>query len=182
MDAVRAPFVYQGPIARALRGVKFSGWRAVAADLAPAMAEVFDLEGEVVTWVPLARRRRARRGFDQAEVLARAVAPRLDLPVGRLLRRIKETPPQARRPGAERLRSLAEVFVAEGSVPASVVLIDDVVTTGATAAACAEALRRNGARTVVVLALARSLRAPPPARCYASGPTASRKGADGALL
>jgi ComF family protein len=146
--------------------VKFSGWRAVAADLAPAMAEVFDLGGEVITWVPLARRRRARRGFDQAEVLARAVAPRVGLPAVRLLRKIKETPPQARRTGVDRRRSLEGAFLAEGAVPASVVLVDDVLTTGATAAACAEALRRNGARTVAVLALARSLRAPPPARCY----------------
>ncbi|MGH2740386.1 MAG: ComF family protein [Actinomycetota bacterium] len=169
IQAARAPFLYEGPIARALKALKFSGWRALGHALAPAMVEVCDLDAEVVTWVPLAARRRARRGFDQAEVLARVVAPKLGVQVRNLLRRVRETPPQARRSAAERRRGLRGAFIARASSTASigsVLLVDDVLTTGATSAACARALQMAGARRVVVLTLARSLPRPAPARCY----------------
>src|SRR5439155_285526 len=87
----RAPFLYEGLIRQALMRLKFSGWRSAAATLAPSMdhAVLADLppprppgrHGEsVVTWVPLGRRRRQERGFDQAEALARALARRWRLP------------------------------------------------------------------------------------------------------
>ncbi|HWC32723.1 MAG TPA: double zinc ribbon domain-containing protein, partial [Actinomycetota bacterium] len=92
IDTVRSPFVYEGPIAGAIRGMKFSGWRALGAHLAAAMAEVAgEARADVVTWVPLSRRRRARRGFDQAEVLARGVASAVGLPARRLLTRRRNT-------------------------------------------------------------------------------------------
>ncbi|HJV04225.1 MAG TPA: ComF family protein, partial [Actinomycetota bacterium] len=124
---------------------------------------------EAVSWVPLSRRRRARRGFDQAEALARAVAPRLGLPAIPLLERIRDTPAQARRRGRDRRGSLHEAFRAMSSAPDRVLLVDDVLTTGATAAACAAALKRAGARRVSVLTAARSVGGPLPGRCF--GPT-----------
>lgn len=166
VTASRAPFLYLGPIAAAIRGLKFSGWKALARHLAGAMVEVSDLDAEVVTWVPLSRRRRARRGFDQAELLARAVAPRLALPARRLLFRTWDTPPQARSAGARRRRAVRGAFRPSGRAPASVLLVDDVLTTGATAASCASALREAGAETVVVLVAARSVRGSIPARCF----------------
>jgi ComF family protein len=169
IDAVRAPFVYEGPIARAIRGLKFSRWHALAPPLAAAMAEVCDLEAQAVTWVPLSRRRRARRGFDQAELLARAVAPRLGMPVVPLLRRVRDTPAQARRPAGQRRGSLAGAFRAVVPAPRQVLLVDDVLTTGSTAMACADALRERGARRVVVLTAARSVTGPVPARCFGTG-------------
>jgi ComF family protein len=169
IDAVRAPFLYEGPIARAIRGMKFSGWHALGSHLAGAMAEVWGLEADVVTWVPLSRRRRARRGFDQAEVLAGAVGPLVGLPVTRLLRRVRDTPAQARRRGPARRSALRGAFVATAPAPARVVLVDDVLTTGSTAAACATVLRRAGARTVVALVAARSIGGPVPARCRPPG-------------
>jgi ComF family protein len=165
IDAARAPFLYEGPLARAIRGLKFSGWHALAPHLAAAMAEVCDLRGEVVTWVPLSPRRKRRRGFDQAELLARAAASRLEVrPVG-LLRRRRDTAAQARRSGPDRRRALRGVFEPTGPAPPSVLLVDDVMTTGATAVACAEALRRAGARRVGLLVAARTLNGPVPARC-----------------
>ncbi|HEX2030621.1 MAG TPA: ComF family protein [Actinomycetota bacterium] len=166
VDAARSPFLYAGPLARAIRGMKFSGWHGLADPLAAAMVEVLGARPEVVTWVPLSRRRRARRGFDQAEALARAVARRLDLPAASLLRRIRDTRPQARRTAEDRRRALAGSFVAVDRAPPTVVLVDDVLTTGSTAAACAAPLRRAGARRVVVLTAARSVGDPVPARCF----------------
>jgi predicted amidophosphoribosyltransferase len=121
---------------------------------------------ELVTWVPLGRRRRRVRGFDQAEALARAVAGLAGLRVARLLERTVETDPQARRPGPERRRALRGAFRAVREAPLSVLLVDDVLTSGSTAAACAEALATAGARAVAVLTAARSLGGPIPARCY----------------
>ncbi|MGH2724471.1 MAG: double zinc ribbon domain-containing protein [Actinomycetota bacterium] len=178
IDAARAPFLYEGPVARAIRGMKFSGWHALRRHLAGAMAEVFDLEADVVTWVPLSRRRRGRRGFDQSEVLARGVAPLLGLPAIRLLRRTRDTPAQARRSGRDRRSSLRGAFVAAGPSPPRVLLVDDVLTTGATASACAAVLRRAGARRVMVLVGARSIGGPVPARCR-PGDRAGGHGLDG---
>src|SRR5213593_61235 len=83
-----------------------------------------------------------------------------------LLARTIETAPQARRSGEERRRALQGAFRATGAVPALVVLVDDVLTSGATAAECARALRRAGAADVGVLTAARSLGGGLPARCY----------------
>jgi predicted amidophosphoribosyltransferase len=116
---------------------------------------------EVVTWVPLGHRRLAERGYDQARVLAQGVARRLDLPCVRLLRRPVSSDPQAGRSGADRRTALVGGYQpVEGAMaPAGarrVLLVDDVLTTGATATACAEALTAAGAAQVHVLAAARA--------------------------
>lgn len=160
IDIARAPFLYDGPVSRTVRALKFGGCRALAQPLAAAMTRVGRLETDCVTWVPLSRRRRAARGYDQAEVLARELARRLGLPVGPCLRRILETPSQATQAGRERRRALRGAFVADARVPPSMLLVDDVLTTGATAASCAVALRAAGASRVAVVTAARSLSSP----------------------
>ena len=161
VTAARAAFRYAGPARRAVHRLKFSGWRDVASALADAMVATADpVEADAVTWVPLARRRRAERGYDQARALATAVARRSGVPARRLLRRPVASGSQARRGGADRREAVQGAFVPARAAPARVLLVDDVLTTGATAAACAEALAAAGAREVVVLAAARSLRTP----------------------
>ncbi len=109
--------------------------------------------GSVVTWAPTSAARRQRRGFDQAELLARATARRWDLRCRALLHRTS-APPQAGRSGRERRANPS--FAAAGVAPVAVVLVDDVVTTGATLTAAARALRAAGAVTVVGAVVARS--------------------------
>jgi ComF family protein len=181
IGACRAPFLYDGPVSRAILGMKFSGWHGLGRHLAGAMVEVAVelLPADVIGWVPLSRRRRSRRGFDQAEVIALDVARRLDLPARSLLRRVRDTAAQARKGGTERRRALRDAFAPRGSVEGHVLLVDDVLTTGTTAASCAAALHRAGARRVSVLTAARSLGGPVPARCLGlsgrlGGPGASR--------
>ena len=166
VDRSRAPFLYDGPIADAIKAMKFLGAHALAPHLGTAMAQLAeDLEGDVVTWVPLSRRRRARRGFDQAEMLARVVSKRLDLPAARLLVRGRDASSQARRTGAERRAVLKGAFrPARRSIHDRVLLVDDVLTTGSTAAACAEVLKAGGAGSVHLLTAARSLGGPIPLR------------------
>jgi len=158
VGGARAPFAFEGPARRAIHRLKFSGWRGVGEALAKAMVAAAPLPAvRVVTWVPLGRRRLAERGYDQARVLAEAVAREVQLPCVRLLRREVASGPQARRSGADRRTALRGGFApVPSAAPAAVLLVDDVLTTGATAAACAEALVAGGARHVHVLAAARA--------------------------
>jgi predicted amidophosphoribosyltransferase len=111
----------------------------------------------VVTWAPTSVPRRHRRGFDQAELLARALARRWGLPAQALLRR-RAGPAQAGRTAAARLEHPG--FSTPVGAPPAVLVVDDVVTTGATLTAAARALRQAGAQRVeaVAVALARPAR------------------------
>jgi predicted amidophosphoribosyltransferase len=114
---------------------------------------------DVVTWVPLSRRRKAERGFDQARVLAVAVGREMGLPVRCLLRRTVSTGPQAKRDATERRSAMRGSFLVRerAQVDGCVLLVDDVLTTGATAGACAEVLLERGASSVVLVVAARAL-------------------------
>src|SRR4051794_30937050 len=141
-----------GPLVAAL---KFRGRLAVAVPMAAFIAAAAGprLEGMTLVPVPAAPRRRRRRGFDPAEEIARALARETGRPLGRCLRRA-DGPRQVGRARRERLASPPRVR-APGAVPERAVLVDDVVTTGATLAACAAALRRAGAREIGAVAFAR---------------------------
>lgn len=157
VDLARAAFLFAGPARSAVHRLKFSGWRTVAQALGSAAAAAWDAPVDAVTWVPLSRRRLAERGFDQARALARVVARRRGVQLEALLERVADTSPQARRGGADRRTALEGVFRSRGDLPAArVLLVDDVLTTGATAAACAAALRRAGVGWVGVLTVARA--------------------------
>ena len=160
LTSARAPFLFEGPARQAIHRLKFAGWRDVAAALAAAIVAPPGLPAaDVVTWVPLGRRRLSERGYDQARALAVALGHQLDLPVTRLLRRTSSTGPQARLGGAARREAMRGAFAPVGGCPALVLLVDDVLTTGATAAACAEALVEGGATQVHLAAAARAVHA-----------------------
>jgi len=171
--SARAPFLYAGPARQALHRLKFSGWKTVAEALGRAMAAAHEGEIDVVTWVPLGPKRKASRGYDQARALARVAGRRLGVPVAQLLRRAGDTAPQARRNAAERRLAMRGMFVPDGAArarppPGRVLLVDDVLTTGATAAECAGTLLEGlHATSVSLLTAARAINGPLPARCYA---------------
>ncbi len=156
---VRAPFAFEGPARRAVHHLKYRGVRGVGRALGHAMAATGPRGADVVTWVPLTRRRKAERGFDQAKELAVEVARELGLPARCLLRRVRSAGPQAKRDAVERRAAMHGAFVVRGRsrVPSAVLLVDDVLTTGATAAACAEALLDAGASRVMLVVAARAL-------------------------
>jgi ComF family protein len=154
----RSAFRFTGPARAAIHRLKFGGLRSIAEALAAAMFALEPPDVEVVTWVPLSRERLASRGFDQAKALALPLSRSMRRPAKALLARNEASGPQARRAGAERRTALAASFsIAEaGSPPQRVLLVDDVITTGATAAACARALRVGGVGEVRVMTAARS--------------------------
>lgn len=172
LDVTRSAFLFDGAARSAVHRLKFSGWRPVADALASAMTTLLPeaIADAVVTWVPLSRERLSARGFDQARLLAEAVAARAGRPSRRLVSRVADIGPQARRTGPQRRAAVARLFVATGAAPPRVILVDDVVTTGATAAACASALRAAGAGQVVLLTAARSVSARLPPRYTRRGP------------
>ena len=144
----------------AVRALKFGrdehvgeSFAATLADLCSAWADDLD----VVTPVPLAWNRLLARGYNQAEAVARPLAARLGLPCGRLLRR-RPRPRQALLGRRERQRNLGGAFRATAGAgrAARVLLVDDVMTTGATLRAAASALRRAGVSHVFVAVAART--------------------------
>lgn len=107
---------------------------------------------DVVTWAPTSNRRRRHRGYDQAELLARAVARNIRRPCRRLLIRTTSTS-QTGRSRWERMVDAPEFEARPMRRPLRVLVIDDVVTTGSTLRSAEAALRRAGSRSVVLVAL-----------------------------
>jgi len=167
VGALTVPFRWAGASGDSQAQVWRVAHRAEA--FAAAMAAIRPPPAGVITWVPLSPRREAERGYDQARALAQALSPRVDVPAVRLLRRVRTTSPQALRPGRERRVLLSDSFRPIRDAPSSVLLVDDVLTTGATSAACARALLSAGAVSVVLVTATRALPGPLPLRYARDG-------------
>jgi predicted amidophosphoribosyltransferase len=155
----RAAIVYDGRVRPLVSAWKERGRRDLVQPFAALVEEVVARpEADVVTFVPGDRERGRARGHVPAARLARALGDRWDLPTDGLLARSGPSTRQAGLPRAQRRANVRGLFVARRDVGGRIVLVDDVYTTGATAAACATALRRAGARSVEVVCLARAVR------------------------
>ena len=158
---LRSAAAYEGPLELALQRFKYHGWRRLAGPLALLMAERLVVEGLSAPWavaVPLHSTRLRQRGFNQSELLVRELRRRLSLssPPGELVR-TRATPPQVGHDRRWRLENVRDAFEWRGpSLDAgSILLIDDVATTGATLEACAAALRAGGSGPVMGVSVAR---------------------------
>jgi ComF family protein len=161
-DGLLAAFAYAPPFDSVIRGLKFRRLEYLGEALAGELFRRF--EGalgahDLVVAVPLHWRRRLSRGFNQAEAIARPLAIHAGIATARALRRSRATVSQAGLPREERLRNPRRAFfaAADSVREARVLLVDDVVTTGATVNAAAIALKEAGAASVTVLAAARTL-------------------------
>jgi predicted amidophosphoribosyltransferase len=155
----RAAVAYEGPARTLVAAWKERGRRNLPQTFAGLLVEVVPRPpADLVTFIPADPARGHWRGGNPAEQLARLVVREWGLPIEPLLARTRSIPPQRGLARAERRRNVRGAFVAKTGAPASVVLIDDVYTTGATVGAAATELRRAGARAVYVATFARAVR------------------------
>lgn len=174
-DAAFVPYRYEFPLVELIHRLKYGGQiaigRIVGTLLARRLAEQGRPRVDAIVPVPLHAARESKRGYNQAREIAMFAAELLGVPMeDRLVRRQRATVEQTLLPAAARRRNLRGAFeVRAASVPLRVAIVDDVLTTGATAGALALALKRAGCRQVEVWAVARAVGSPPVARSFLRG-------------
>ncbi|MHB0914388.1 MAG: double zinc ribbon domain-containing protein [Thermoleophilia bacterium] len=163
--AAGAAFAYDGPARSLVHALKYSGQRRLAATMAdlsadtPALVEAS--RGAAISFVPAYRSRQFKRGYNQAELYARALSGRLGAPVADLLLKCRPTVPQNRLNFAERGKNLSDSFSARAGCrleTEKVLLVDDVYTTGATVSECARVLTSDLGVVVDVWTFARTVK------------------------
>lgn len=156
--AVAACFPYEKGFRRTLHRLKFQEERALARPLGTLMAEAASSLGEEldgVTWVPMSPQKLRRRGYNQSELLAKAVAKELGLPAWDLLEQVRETDTQHSLTRAQRADNVRGAYRAKSAALGKrLLLVDDIVTTGATLRACAQGLYGAGAQKVCAVCAA----------------------------
>lgn len=167
MTWVRGGFVYEGVLRRAVQRFKYHGEYRRGYDLGKrllaspeALQLVPDSGVDIVVPVPLHDRRMRMRGFNQAEILAEVIADWCEAPITQALIRVRDTHPQVRLRAHQRQENVRDAFAVDESfresvAGARVILVDDVMTTGATLGSAAAALQRAGASKISGLTLAR---------------------------
>ncbi|MGI5934737.1 MAG: ComF family protein [Lawsonibacter sp.] len=161
-----SPLAYRGRVPDSIHRYKFPGTPSYAGAYGLLAAQcVRDNRTaplDLVTWVPLSPKRKRKRGFDQAEALARAAAQELDLPVCGTLEKVRNNDPQSRlHEASERRANVLGVYCLREGVELAgrhILLVDDVVTSGATLSECARLLRSAGAAEVLCTTLAQARR------------------------
>jgi ComF family protein len=156
-DAAYSFGAYEGVLRELIHLYKYGRVKTLAWPLSGLLAQALprDEAFDAAVPVPLYWRRRLQRGFNQAELLARGLSRRTGIPVVRALGRLRPTPAQAGLSNSARRQNVSRAFRAHGVQGTRILLIDDVMTTGATAASCAAALKQAGARRVSLLTVAR---------------------------
>lgn len=157
-----SPLYYTDEVRSSLLRYKFGGLNAYAKGYGEFLSKCIDenaVSCDYITWVPLSRRRLRRRGYDQARLLAEELSRRMDLPCKPTLRKKRDNRAQSTAGNAEKRRqNVKDVYeaLADAEIRGKrLLLVDDIVTTGATLSACAAELKKAGADLVVGLTLAR---------------------------
>lgn len=157
-----AMWYYEDDVRKSIQRFKFGNARSyanvygrlLALQLQNAFSEPFD----ILTWVPVSRLRRLKRGYDQSELIAKSLAGEIGMPATETLKKIRHTPPQSGlRDAAERRANVLGAYAADTHQSLAgkrVLLLDDVLTTGATASECARVLLTAGVKEVCFAAVA----------------------------
>ncbi len=157
-----AVWYYKDNVRNSLQRFKFSGKRSYAPIYGRVLARKLKKEKsfsfDVLTYVPISPLRRLKRGYDQVELIADTVGAELDYPVCKTLRKIRNTPPQSSitDPARRRANVLGayQTINPENIKGKRILLLDDIITTGATASECARVLLSAGAKEVFCAAVA----------------------------
>lgn len=162
LDSFAAVWYYEGNVRRSILRFKFYGARTYAGPYGRLLAMKLQREYpegfDVLTWVPISPLRKLRRGYDQVELLAEEVARELDMPAEALLKKVRHNRPQSRLNDAAKRRAnvLGAYKMRDGAAVCGkrILLLDDILTTGATAGEAARVLLTAGAKEVHCAAIA----------------------------
>ena len=160
-DLARSSVVFNDTAKKLIYSFKYGGASYLASYLAAFMAETFKENGfiaDMITFVPLHKKRQRKRGYNQSELLAQELSKQLIVPCAGLLKKIEYTKNLARLNQKERAQIIKGTFEFFGEKSVAngkrILLVDDVLTTGATCDECAELLKKIGAKSVFVLTFA----------------------------
>ncbi len=158
-DTVYTYGSYDAALRQLIHLFKYNEMRPLAKPLGALLARAIPREQsfDLIVPMPLHWKKRWSRGYNQSELLAREIARRWGVPVRKIVRRVKPTAPQAGLTNSKRRLNVRGAFASSANLKGlRVLLVDDVLTTGATASACAKVLKRAGASHVTVAAVART--------------------------
>ena len=164
IDKCVSPLYYKDKVRASVHLYKFGGCSAYSRRYAALMSDCvennLDCRGiDVISWIPLSKKRLRQRGYDQARLLAEEIAAKTGLPCRQLLQKVKNNSAQSlTRDAKQRRENVAGVYALDDGADVSglrILLVDDVVTTGATMSEAARILRKAGAKAVYGAALAR---------------------------
>ncbi len=163
VDEIYSCFKYEGDVKNAIVRYKFGGMACYADDFSKYLADCVreNLAGkfDIISWVPLSKKRLRSRGYDQARLLAEGVCKRLGLTAVRTLNKCRNAAPQSRQNDpSERMANILGAYevCCDDVQGKRIIIIDDVMTTGSTTSECARVLKTAGADSVIVLTLAKT--------------------------
>ncbi len=162
-ETAKSPYAYEGLIKKVIYSYKYYNkpyfYKFFGNSLVSYMQSNDYTDFDYIVSVPLHSSKMRKRGYNQSELLAKHIAARLSIPYADVLKRTKKTIKQSGQSRQERRKNLANAFAVKGSaekiIHSSVLLVDDIYTTGATVEACSKALVKYGAGKVFVLTIAR---------------------------
>ena len=158
-----SPLYYKDNVRKSVLRYKFHSATAYAAPYAELIAKCIDENGincDIITWVPLSKQRLRSRGYNQAELIGREISGILDVPCAQLICKVRNNPAQSgtgnearRKANVKGVYKAVDIFEHKGK---SVLIIDDVITTGSTVSECAKVLKEHGYGLISAASLARS--------------------------
>jgi len=159
----RAIFRYEDTVRDLIHKMKFQGQKQAAYALGDLIAKNLNFTGNYIIPVPLHKSKKRSRGFNQATVLAKPLSKALNIPISEnLLLRVKNTMPQSQLNSHAREDNLTDAFAYNKkkykTPPDTLILIDDIFTSGATMNACAKVLKNNGVKQVICVSLSIALK------------------------
>lgn len=159
-DVCFHPCIYQGIVRDMVHGLKYKDKRNIAYTMAAMIWEIIDKSGirfDIIVPVPIHSRKLKKRGYNQSELVARELSNIMNIPYMNVIKRIRNTPSQVLFNGDMRWYNVKDAFECTANLKdKSILVVDDVITTGATMCFCAESLKNAGAKFVAAAAFAAS--------------------------
>ena len=160
LDMCRSAFSYDYPISKLIKDAKYNNAIYIIESFAKELASIYSqncFNADCLVYIPMTEKAKKKRGYNQAELLAQKLSKIIDVPILDCLKKVKETERQATLGRSDRLKNLDNAFRVvdkKSVVGKSILIVDDVTTTGATAQVIASRLKKAGAKIVNLITVA----------------------------